>query len=274
MEELLSKSYSKKSSTPIKRSLSTKFIHRKPRYVSKSEARDKVRELTPTSLCKSPGIILPNIKQSTLSRNNLKQRLYPSTGRSSKGNLSDLINQTIDKIYFTHRENEIIRDSVKKYENFNKSKVKEVSNICYISLTDRFKDIDEKITLLMTSEIAIKDIEEFAEHEICMEKSAKKQYRIQAKKRASPLRIRVIIEEGIKGGEIFLSQGIPRPTIKNCDESILLTSKEVIGRYFPNRERDIFFTSESIYITIEAYKDISLSFQCVFGKGTFHYNYS
>eukprot|EP00826_Nyctotherus_ovalis_P009754 TRINITY_DN12580_c0_g1_i1.p1 TRINITY_DN12580_c0_g1~~TRINITY_DN12580_c0_g1_i1.p1 ORF type:complete len:281 (-),score=31.44 TRINITY_DN12580_c0_g1_i1:578-1420(-) len=274
MEEAISETYNQHKSeiaeNNMKRQQSTRAISKyfvtSPRY--KSEVKS-VKKLTPVSPRKHLKITLPATKQSSPSRNYQKFQFHTNTDRYGKKErkLSKNVSPVVEKLCFTYRENEIIRNSIGRYEAFAKSRIKKIPPISYMDLKERFEDVDNRITFLMMREIVIKGIEEFADYEVSMEKGSRKQYHITAKKRASPLRIHIVMEHGIRGGEFFFSQCIPRPTISNCDKSVPLASKEVIARYFPNKEHDIFFTRESIYITIEAYKDIALTFQCVFGKG-------
>ena len=89
-----------------------------------------------------------------------------------------------------------------------------------------------------------------------------------------PLRIRIELEENTPAGRIMFSQGILRPTIENCDKTVLLREKDVFAVYSSNRENEKFFIEEHIYIGIEVNRDAKLTFQCTFGKGRIlYYNY-
>ena len=166
---------------------------------------------------------------------------------------------------------EKLKESIRKYENEKYNKIQKYieQSPSYLSLKPRFERIATQITQLMAKDIIIKTIEEFEICEVIMKAGTRLQYRIESKKRYDPLRIRISVIEGVKGGMLFISQTILRPTSINCDKIVELNSHEIVLIYHSGRECDMLFIHENIYITIEAQNDIELTFQCVFGKSNF-----
>ena len=167
------------------------------------------------------------------------------------------------------KENRTIKEKMNEYEAFSKSKNVDTSKniISYKLLEHKFKNLASKISSLIGREVLIKEISEFTNCEVTMKTGDYKYFRLYSKIKPIPLRIHIEVEKGVNQGRLLLSQGILRPTIKNCDKCIPLHSKEIITTYTSSRGEEKLFTRENIYITIEADKDLSIIFQCAFGRG-------
>jgi len=169
----------------------------------------------------------------------------------------------------TSHESEIIKKKMQRYEAFSKSTKKEDNiNISYKKLNSIFKTFRDKISILLSKEEPIEDIVPLEIYKVSMRGGSKKNYAIDSRMRPTPLKIHIEIDkEG--SGRILFSQGIIRPNITNCDKLITLRSKEILRTY--NSNKNAMFTEKNIYITIEADKEIVLTFQCAFGLGKGYY---
>lgn len=167
------------------------------------------------------------------------------------------------------KESARIRRSMKEYEAFAKSQRKTIPelDVSCVDLKSQLRKLSGKITSLMRREIVIRDLLPCESYDVEMKAGSRKQYRIEARMKPIPLRMRIEVGSGLGGAQIFLSQGILRPTLSNCDKAIILSLKEINTTYANHREK--IFTHENIYMTIEATKDISFTFQCVFGRDDF-----
>jgi len=136
-------------------------------------------------------------------------------------------------------------------------------------LTEKFEYFTSQINSLLADETPIKDIKPDREIPIELLAGRKSLFKLSVRRHPIPLKIRIAIQKGISGGHILFSNRLPRPTISNCDKCIVLKSKEVFGTYVGTKSQENLFMDDYVFITIEAEKDLTCSFQCVFGRRIF-----
>ena len=157
---------------------------------------------------------------------------------------------------------------MEEYNKFFKYKTQGEFNqrVSYDNLKNRFNILAIRVGQLLERE---NEIEEIKINETCKVETnpgTRKHYKVDSRLESIPLRIRITVNKGTKGGRIYLSQVIPRPNVNNCDKSILLASKNIVATYSSGVERDSIFLNDNIFFTVEAENFINLNFRCNFGK--------
>jgi len=121
----------------------------------------------------------------------------------------------------------------------------------------------------MAKEGPVDDIKPFENVKISLGPGGRRHFKIFSRMMPVPLRVRSEAEKLGGSGRMLFSQGVLRPNMENCDKFIQLGAKDVFSTYCANRENEKIFIEENTYITVEADRELNISFQCIFGKGIF-----
>lgn len=168
---------------------------------------------------------------------------------------------------YTSKENEKIKRKMEEYVRVSRN-CKEKSaaaGVTYDQLKQRFDYFAMKIDSMLAREVSIESIRIHENYRVHIGTNTKKQFKLWAKMKSIPLRMKVTMERGV--GKLMFSQENSRPSLENYDKLVPLLGKDLIESYVPNKEIENRFVEDNVYMTIEADKETALTFQCVFGNG-------
>ena len=111
----------------------------------------------------------------------------------------------------------------------------------------------------------VKDIQPEIEINVTLAAGRRCHFRAKARKHVIPFKFRVETQKGAGFINLLISNKILRPNTANCDKAMLISSRETFSSYIGTKSKDNTFTDEYIYITIEADRETSLTFQYTFG---------
>lgn len=125
-----------------------------------------------------------------------------------------------------------------------------------------------KINNLLSKEVPIKLIPPLAEEKAIVTSNKKFYAKILCQDQPTPLRTRINVVKNIGATFAYFSVRSERPTKLNNDKMITLRKGETYSSFSGNQERQLLFTKNFIYITIESEKEAHVIFQSNFGKSS------
>jgi len=173
----------------------------------------------------------------------------------------------------TKDENKHISEKMREYSNYHKPFAETVSTfeytVSHADMKDRFHDLASKINSMLATENSLMQLEPFVKDCVSLGPGLSYYYSLPAKMKLVPLKIHIMITQGVGFAEVYISQRIPRPNIHNCDKDFKLDKKDIFTTFYGSQENDQVFVYDNLFLTIKAERELSVVFEYCYGKSIF-----